>query len=106
LKISIVGDFNLEQKEKFLTLIDGFVRDHKVGVPVIICAGEVELLSIIDTYAKDKGFPSVILGNVLTLAILNGDKIIFVWDGENKKYLEMIKLAKKQKRPYIDLRTK
>lgn len=104
MKISIIGEF--EDKDKFLPMIDNFVSDHKVSTPVILSAGGVELLSCMDKYAKGKGYPSVILGNALILAVLNGDKLIFVWDGEDEKYKEMVSRAKKEHRPYIDIRTK
>lgn len=104
MKIAIIGDF--EDTDKYLPMIDTFVKDHKVGTPVILSAGSVHLLATMDKYAKDKGFPSVILGNALILAVLNGDKLIFVWDGVNEKYGAMLATAKKEKRPYIDIRTK
>ena len=103
MRIAIIGDF--EDKEKYVPMIDNFVNDHKVSVPVILSAGGVSLIAAMDKYAKDKGYYSVILGNIPMLAVLNGDKLIFVWDGVNPKYADMITLAKQEKRPYIDIRT-
>jgi hypothetical protein len=104
LKISIVGD--IPDEESYTHLIDTFIKDHKVGKPVILSAGSVHTLSKMDKYCKDKGYDSVILGNVYTLAILNGDKIVLIWDGEDEKYQKTLDLCKREKRSYMEIRTK
>jgi hypothetical protein len=104
LKISVVGD--IPDEESYIHLIDTFVKDHKVGTPVIISAGTLNTLSKTDKWAKGKGYDSVILGNVITLAILNGDKVILIWDGENRTYEEALILCKKEKKSYMEIKTK
>lgn len=94
-----------EEAEAFLTLIDTFVNNHKVGTPVILSAGAVSTLHQIDKYARGKGYDSVILGNVLTLAVLNGDKIIVVWDGIDTKLEEVVRICKKENKAYMEIKT-
>jgi hypothetical protein len=106
MKISVVGTIPVNDKEAYMAMIDTFVNDHKVGRPVIMVAGPVETLSMIDKYAKGSGYDGVLFGNIIPLAILNANKVIFVWDGVNKEYAEAIELAKANKVPYITLRTK
>lgn len=104
MKIAVVG--NLPDEESYIHLIDSFVKDHKVGTPVILSAGDVATLHIVDKYAKNKGYDSVILGNALVLAVLNADKLIVVWDGEEGKYMEVVDLCKRNKKAYMEIKTK
>ena len=104
MKISIIGD--IPDEESYVHLIDTFVKDHKVGTPVILSAGSVPTMHTVDKWSKSKGYDSVILGNVLTLAVLNADKIVLIWDGENKKYQEVLDLCKKEKRSFMEIKTK
>lgn len=105
MKISIIGNLP-DESELFLSMINDFVQKHRVGSPVIISAGNVTTLHLVDKYAKEKGYDSIIMGNVLTLALLNADKVIVVWDGENTKMEEVLTLCKKEKKPYMEIKTK
>lgn len=104
MKISVIGNLP-EESDIFLSMINDFVQKHRVGSPVIISAGSVSTLHQIDKYAKGKGYDSMIMGNVLTLALLNADKVIVVWDGEDTKMEEIITLCKREKKPYMEIRT-
>ena len=90
----------------YINLIETFVKDHKVGTPVIISAGSLSTLQQVGKWSKSQGYDNVIMGNVLTLAVLNADKIILIWDGENKKYEEVLDMCKKERQPYMEIKTK
>lgn len=105
MKISVIGNLP-EEGDVFLTLIDTFVQNNRVGSPVILSAGSVSTLHQVDKYAKGKGYDSVIIGSPIVLAVLNADKIVLVWDGEDKKMEEVLTLCKKEKKPYMEIKTK
>ena len=104
MKISVIGNLP-EESDIFLSMINDFVQKHRVGSPVIISAGSVSTLHQIDKYAKGKGYDSIIMGNVFTLALLNADKVIVVWDGGDKKMEEVLALCKREKKPYMEIKT-
>jgi hypothetical protein len=106
MKISVIGSVPDKDKEAYMSMVDTFIQDHKVSVPVVMSAGNVEVLHMIEKYAKKHGYNSIIFGNVFELAVLNANKIIFIWDGINKVYADAIELAKANSIPYITLRTK
>lgn len=105
MKISVIGNLP-DESDIFLSMIDNFVQKHRVGNPVILSAGSVSTLHQIDKYAKGKGYDSIIMGNVFTLALLNADKVVVVWDGVDKKMEEVLALCKKEKKPYMEIKTK
>lgn len=104
MKISVIGNLP-DESDIFLSMIDSFVQKHRVGSPVIISCGTVNTLRQMDKYAKDKGYDSVIMGNIDTLALLNADKVIVVWNGEDKKMEDILSTCKKEHKPYMEIKT-
>lgn len=103
MKLAICGDVEEGKEGASLRLIDTFVQDHKGGGGVVMSAGSSRLMGLTNKYAREKGYPSIVMYNATQLAVLNADKVLVL---HTAKYdmEEVVDMCKKYEKPYMEIK--
>lgn len=103
MKLAIVGDTEEGKEGASLRIIDSFVQDHKAGNGVVISAGSMRLLSLVNKYAREKGIPQILLQSHFQLAVMNADKVC-VLHTEKYDVEDVVELCKKFEKPFMEIK--
>lgn len=103
MKLSIIGDVEEGKEGAALRIIDTFVQDHKGGGGVVMSSGSSRLMSLTSKYAREKGYPSIIMYNATQLAVLNADKVLVL---HTKKFdmEDVVGMCKKYEKPFMEIK--
>ena len=100
MKLAIIGDIEEGKEAGKFRVIKRFIEDQKGGRATILSSGTTRLMHCADKCAKDLGHDSVILGNVVKLAVLNADKVLLL--GTPAYTLEMVtEMCKENNKPMM-----
>lgn len=103
MKLSIIGDVEEGKEGASLRIIDAFVQDHKGGGGVVISAGSMRLLSLVNKYSREKGIPPILLQSHFQLAIMNAAKVL-VLHTPAYNMEDVVELCKKFEKPFMNIK--
>jgi hypothetical protein len=121
MRVCIIGSRSIDQAEIVIPILDGFIREHTTGTPVILLGGAKGVDQISKSYAKTKGLtcieflPYHLLDNRVEFnskyffirnkqMIDNADKVLVFWDGKSKGTEYGIKYSQKKGIPVMVLK--
>ena len=103
MKLSIIGDVEEGKEGAALRIIDTFVEDHKGGGGVVISAGSMRLLSLVNKYARERGIPPILLQNLFKLAVLNSQKVLILHTPAYDMY-DVVEMCKEAEKPFMEIK--
>lgn len=103
MKLSIVGDVEEGKEGAALRIIDTFVEDHKGGGGVVISAGSMRLLSLVNKYAREKGIPPILLQSHYQLAVFNSHKVLVLHTPAYDMY-DVVEMCKEAEKPFMEIK--
>lgn len=103
MKLAIIGDVTEGSEGAAIRTISHFVEDHKAGNGVVVSAGSMRLLSLVNKYAREKGIPQILLQSHFQLAVMNADKVL-VLHTPAYNMEDVVELCKKFERPFMEIK--
>lgn len=103
MKLAIIGDTEEGKEGASLRIIGTFVEDHKAGNGVVISAGSMRLLSLVNKYAREKGIPPILLQSFFQLAVMNADKVL-VLHTPAYNMEDVVELCKVFEKPFMEIK--